>query len=133
NPLRNVEDLLVRDPRGFSDVYVVSHGWNYTMDEAIAKYQQYLHAAERVHREHPALLAPEHRPLYVLIGWTSGTRPAGQTARSLLPFGLDDAVGLATTFVDRFAFHLPTAWKQSLNASTNALGWQQPVETEAEP
>jgi hypothetical protein len=119
--LGDIESLIKKSAANpYTDIYVVSHGWNFTMADALATYESYLRACDRVLREpNPSRRV---RPLLVLIGWSSVTRPVSETANSLLPFGLDEAISIPTSYVDSFAFHLPSAWKQSLNAMANALG-----------
>lgn len=133
----NGDNLLIADalaevaarvneaPEPYTDVYVVSHGWNFTLPEAIANYGTYLRAVANVLCEaEPG--APPLRPLLVLVSWSSVTRPVGEAGVSLLPFGLDESIAAAASIADTLAFHIPSAWKQSLHAASNALGRRYP-------
>lgn len=123
--LSQVRELVERNRgRPYTDVYVVSHGWNFTISGAHANYEAYLEAVTRVLEEDAP--GPDLNPLLILVCWTSVTRPAGEAARSMLPFGLDESIALATGAVDTVVFHLPSMWKQSINAATNALGRRLP-------
>jgi hypothetical protein len=146
----NRANLLVTDPVGslsqvltdrkcdqcshqeFTDVFVVSHGWNFTVSEALDNYQNYLLAYERLFhgdRKPPRLF----KPYFIFVTWNSISRPISEGVESLLPFGLDQAVHLGTRAVDTVLFHFPSAWKQSLAAATNALGNKYPVRYENQP
>lgn len=123
--LSQIATLVERNhDRPYTDVYVVSHGWNFTISGAHANYEAYLDSVARVLTEDAP--GPDVKPLIVLVCWTSVTKPASEAARSMLPFGLDESIALVTGAVDTAVFHLASLWKQSINASTNALGRRLP-------
>lgn len=123
-PVHTVRELA-RSSAPYTDIYVISHGWNFTLPEAIEQYQDYLRQFEHLREQE---LGEKFNPLFVLVGWTSVTRPLTTSAASILPFGLDRAVSWLTGIVDTLVFHIPSTWKQSLNAATNALGRNYPDE-----
>ncbi|MDR4470524.1 MAG: hypothetical protein MRJ68_19860 [Nitrospira sp.] len=54
----------------------------------------------------------------------------GDIAHALLPFGLDKAIEPVTKVIDPVVFHIPSSWKESLNAFFVALGPQYPEKYE---
>ena len=139
----NHENLLINDPiqtvrevarvnassAPFTDVYIMSYGWNFTLPDGIANYQNYLRGINRQGFPDTTQRFPDtFRPLFLLVGWTSVTKPAAETAASVLPIGLDKALSWVTGIADTLVFHIPSAWRQSLNAATNALGHHYPDE-----
>lgn len=104
-----------------SDLYVIAHGWNFTIEEALANYYGYLEVVERrlaaVRREYPS-----YNPYFVFVVWPSATRPVSNLVGSILPFGIDGWVRPMTGMLDRTLFFIPSVWKQSINAFLIARG-----------
>lgn len=135
----NDQHRLISDPlselyeetgsKDISDVYVISHGWNFTLDEAYGNYHNYM---ELLDRHLPALQAqdPTFKPYFIFVVWPSVVRPLGDIAHALLPFGLDSAIAPFTSPVDSAIFHIPSGWKESLNAFSIALGTRYPIDYE---
>lgn len=120
-----------------TDVYVVSHGWNFTPDSAVANYHNYIELVDYCFsnkvRKGNIILEPQKtkhcqsfekgfQPYFIFVTWISTTRPTAELASAVLPFDLDGAIRPITYIVDNVPLHLVTAWKQSLNAAANALG-----------
>lgn len=120
-----------------TDIYVISHGWNYAGSEAVANYHGIMEMLDCVMQvsapndgtkecvPDPGVLKnsfPSFQPYFIFVTWTSTTRPVTEAAQAILPFGFDKAVRSMTFLVDAVPVHLLTGWKQSLNASQNALG-----------
>ncbi|WP_426994303.1 hypothetical protein [Methylomonas sp. CM2] len=126
-----IEDLLsemkyrknaIKDD--ITDIYVVSHGWNYTLPVAIANYHNYM---ERVDTFMSKQTDKKYfQPYFIFITWTSTTRPTSDLTKAVLPFGIDTAIEPLTQTIDKVPLHILTAWKQSLNAAHNALGAHNP-------
>lgn len=146
DPVRDMEELLRRaDEVGtpYTDVYVVSHGWNYTESEALGAYERY-HAKlveflEAEEKREPPAGAPggalpgtmsddgqRFNPLMIYVAWDSVARPLSELTSSILPFGLDEAISSPIQVIDSTVFFLPSVWKQSLNAYGNAIGRHYP-------
>lgn len=145
-----VEDLLAEmkwrkslDKPAISDIYVVSHGWNFTLATAMANYHNYMERIDAFMEKQKDSLANQDRckpsvakdkdvssscfqPYFIFINWTSTTRPTTDLAKAVLPFGMDSAVEPLTSVIDKVPLHTLTAWKQSLSASQNALGTHYP-------
>lgn len=134
-----------------TDIYVVSHGWNYTLPVAIANYHSYMERVdnlmakkdlcassnaplgdsteEKTKLPPPPSPPPANRcfqPYFIFVTWTSTTRPTTDLVNAIVPFGLDAAVMPLTSFIDKIPMHILTAWKQSLSATQNALGAKYP-------
>lgn len=133
----NDQHRLISDPlselyaetngKPISDVYVISHGWNFTLDEAYANYHNYMELLDRHLREiQDSKKDPTFQPYFIYVVWPSVARPLGDIAHALLPFTLDKAIAPLTNFVDSVVFHVPSGWKESLNAFSVALGKQYP-------
>lgn len=108
----------------FTDVYVISHGWNFTIPEAIANYHSYIEIEDQQMQRHS--FGSEFRPFFIFVVWNSVTRPLTDATRAILPYELDASLSVVTTTLDRLIFFLPSVWKQSINASTIALGQGYP-------
>jgi|CXWL01.1.fsa_nt_gi hypothetical protein len=107
-----------------TDVYVFTHGWNFTLQKAIANSHGYLelmdlHLPTSIHGK-------PFCPFSIFVVWPSVSRPLGDIATAVLPFGLDRGIRRLTTPVDGTIFFLPSAWKESLQSFTMALGRKQP-------
>jgi len=125
-----------------TDIYVVSHGWNYTPSEAAANYHNYIQLADTALQERAEMIEPgsvafpsaegcpnpilQFQPFFVFITWASTSKPVSELANSVLPFQLDTLLRPITFIIDNGPIYLATAWKQSLNASANALGRNYP-------
>jgi hypothetical protein len=126
-----VEDLLVEmkwrkalDKPPISDIYLISHGWNYTLPLAIANYHNYMERIDKFMQNGKPPAA--FQPYFIFVTWTSTTRPTTNLVKSMLPFGMDSAAEPLTNLIDKVPLHMLSAWKQSLNAAQNALGPQYP-------
>jgi pimeloyl-ACP methyl ester carboxylesterase len=137
----NDQHRLISDPlselygetngKDISDVYVISHGWNFTPEEAYANYHNYMELLDRHLKEiQDPKRDPTFRPYFIFVVWPSVARPLGDIAHALLPFGLDKAIAPVTNLVDSAIFHIPSGWKESLNAFSVALGTRYPVDYE---
>ena len=108
-----------------SDVYFVSHGWNYTLPVAIANYHSYMERVDAFMNKQKKA-DNSFQPYFIFVTWTSTTRPTTDLTKAVLPFGIDSAVEPITSVIDKAPLHIITAWKQSGNAGQNALGAQSP-------
>jgi pimeloyl-ACP methyl ester carboxylesterase len=124
HPIEDLRWQLRHSEEGITDVYVVSHGWNYTVPEAMANYYKYVDLVDE--RTDPEL-RESFRPYVIFVVWPSVIRPMRDAARSVLPFQLDRVVAPLTKKADDWIFRLPTNWKQSLDAYSLALGERSPV------
>ena len=111
-----------------TDIYIISHGWNYTLPEAIANYQKYISHLNSKEKELKQLgeVDEPFRPYYIFVAWPSASRPLTNLASTLLPFEMDQAILPATLSIDNTVFFLPTVWKQSINAQRLGLGVHYP-------
>jgi hypothetical protein len=126
-----VEDLLAEmkwrkalAKPAISDIYLVSHGWDYTLPLAIANYHNYMERIDTFMRKGKPPAA--FQPYFIFVTWTSATRPITNMAQAILPFGMDSALEPLTNAIDKVPLSMLSAWKQSLNAAQNALGPQYP-------
>ncbi|NIX54985.1 MAG: hypothetical protein GWN14_03390 [candidate division Zixibacteria bacterium] len=103
----------------YTDLYIMTHGWNFTHQEAMAMYNRYLKVWDR------KTYGARFKPYIIFILWNSTTRPFSENARALLFFGMDEATAVFNTGMDNL-IHTLTAWKQSINAHRNALGTDSP-------
>ena len=122
HPLERLSERRSHDP--FSDVYVISHGWNYTIPEAIANSHSYIEIINA--KQEKELKGSPFKPFFIFVVWNSVTRPFTDVTRAILPFDLDSSLSEVTEVIDKAAFFLPSVWKQSLNAHTIALGRDLP-------
>lgn len=128
HPLEHFHQRQSAQPdRPFSDVYVISHGWNFTIPEAIANYHAYIEIFDQQMKRHA--FGTEFRPFFIFVVWNSVTRPLTDATRAILPYQLDNSLGPLTAAMDKTVFFLPSVWKQSMNVSTIALGQGLPEET----
>jgi len=106
-----------------TDIYIIVHGWNYTLEEAVSNYRAYMALIdERLKSKRSS----DFVPYFVFVAWPSAVRPITDVANATLPFRLDESIKLVTLFLDHTIFFLPTIWKQSLSAYANALGTRYP-------
>ena len=101
-----------------SDIFIVAHGWNYTIPEALDNYNRYIEYIDTVMEQHyeNEKMPPDFHPYFIFVTWHSITRPITEIISATLPFGLDRAINDLTQLIDTIVFQIPTAWKQSLNA-----------------
>lgn len=103
-----------------TDVYVMSHGWNYTITEALSMYRKYIDAIEQqlasqgTHRN--------FKPYFIFVVWPSTIKPLTDTVSGILPYGLDEALEPVASTIDAIPLHIFTTWKQSINAKNVAIG-----------
>lgn len=131
----------------YTDLYLVSHGWNFTHQEALSNYYRHIQMADYFLPASNLTQIPaspgngtiaskfcpeEHldkdknkcdfKPYFIFVVWNSTSRPLSESAYSIFPFGAEDLIAEILRFVDLLAFHIPSTWKQSINASRNAIG-----------
>jgi hypothetical protein len=110
-----------------TDIYVISHGWNYSATEAVPNYHNYIELLDRFQQQNRQSETPESFcPYLIFVSWTSTTRPLEDLASGILPFNLDEAIRPVGAFIDKVVLHPLTAWKQSFHATTIALGARYP-------
>lgn len=126
-----IEDLLtemkwrkITRQSDITDIYIVSHGWNYTHSTAIANYHNYIEMVDEYMKGKEK--TEKFQPYFIFVNWISAVRPTTSFVKGILPFGIDSAVEPITNLMDRIPLHLFTGWKQSLNATHNALGTHYP-------
>src|SRR5206468_4445227 len=82
-----------------TDIYVVSHGWNYTPSEAVANYHNYIQLADIAIQETAERIEPgsvafptakscpnpklQFQPFFVFITWASTSKPVSEFANSV--------------------------------------------------
>jgi hypothetical protein len=119
-----------------SDIYVIAHGWNYQVIEAVAQYHNYIAMVDSGMSPDKTSGRtsiqqtcdghfPRFQPYFIFVAWTSASRPFGDLASAAFPSGLDDSVSLITSLTDGVVLFLPSVWKQSLNSSLVAMGDQE--------
>lgn len=103
-----------------TDIYVISHGWDYTLEESMNLYNNYIHKLGNEsgdwHKNGNSNV--NFHPYYIFVSWPSTVRPISQTLKAILPYSLADSksvLGWTSDLLDSVIFHLPTVWKQSLN------------------
>ncbi len=102
-----------------TDIYIVSHGWNYTLSDAIANYHNYIeladlameHTAERI--EVGSLPFPssgtcpnsklQFQPYFVFVTWASTSKPATELANAVLPFQFDKTLKPITFLIRQYS------------------------------
>jgi len=109
----------------YTDLYIVSHGWNYTIQEAMSNYYKYIEIIDEKFSS-AVISRSDFRPYFIFVVWNSVSRPITDATRSILPYSLDDLLIPLTSTLDE-AFHLASVWKESINAYTNALGRKPPA------
>lgn len=104
-----------------SDVYVVIHGWNYTVEESVALFEGYRMLFEK---RLPDLQAkdPSFEPYVVFVTWSSVSRPFSAGADSLSPLELPFPIDWTLDKLDTIAFHIPSNWGETEDAFAIALG-----------
>ncbi|NIX54987.1 MAG: hypothetical protein GWN14_03400 [candidate division Zixibacteria bacterium] len=107
------------DGKPYTDLYIISHGWNFTYQEAVSNFNRYMDIWDNKTNE-------GFRPYIIFILWNSTSRPITESITAIFPFGIDDSLSPVSDVSDT-AIHLVTGWKQSLNAQHNALGKNFPI------
>ncbi len=109
--------------RPISDVYVLVHGWDYTVEESLELYEGYRHALEAfVDEVEKGGADPGFQPFFVFTTWSSVSRPLSDATRSILPWNPPDWLGWLTNKADALAFHFPSSWGESQDAMRIAMG-----------
>lgn len=116
-----IADRARRGAPPISDIYVLVHGWDFTVEEAFALYEGYRNTI-RWRLPEIQKFDPSYQPWFVFVIWSSVTRPLTNALRSVLPFPPPDLVEGAATVVDRVVFHVPSAWGESQDAVRLAIG-----------
>ncbi|WP_374564764.1 hypothetical protein, partial [Nitrosomonas sp.] len=87
-----LEDLLAemkwREMAGqenISDIYIISHGWNYTLSTAVANYHNYVELIDKYMHDQKEK-NEKFQPYFIFITWTSSVRPLTNLTKNLLPF-----------------------------------------------
>ncbi|MGK0153358.1 MAG: pimeloyl-ACP methyl ester carboxylesterase [Neolewinella sp.] len=120
-PLADLQGLLAANAEPFTDVFVISHGWNFTTQTGIQSYDRFLHnlSAKRELMRHS--MGGKFRPLVVCISWASVSQPLQSVSASVLPQGLDHLVKPFAAVLDE-PFHLLSSWNESNRALLAAVG-----------
>jgi hypothetical protein len=133
-----IEDLMtemkwrkIAGKKPISDIYFISHGWNFTLPVAVANYHNYIERIDKLmahvkQNTGKDKTLEDFQPYFIFVTWTSTVRPTTNLIKAVLPFGIDTAVEPITSAVDKIPLHMITTWKQSINASQNALGKHVP-------
>lgn len=108
--------------RKISDLYVISHGWNYTNSESIAYYENLKQAIDQAVKDIRKQSDPNYKPFYIFVSWNSVSRPVSQAAFSLLPLTPNRPTIDQCAMIDRVMFHIPSIWGESKNAALVSLG-----------
>ncbi len=114
--------------RPITDIFVLIHGWDYTVEESFGFYEGYRSAIEyhlaKVHR-----FDPDFEPYFIFVVWSSVTRPLSDILRSLLPWTPPRFATDSCRAIDDVAFRIPSAWGESQDAVRLAMGpplrWEQ--------
>lgn len=126
--VREMADRARRGAPALTDLFVLVHGWDFTIEEAFALYEGYRATLEQ---RLPDLQRgdPDFEPFFLFVTWSSVTRPVSNVLRSVLPFPPPDLAESAARIADGLAFHVPSAWGESQDAMRLALGpplrWSQ--------
>ncbi len=114
---------LARTERPISDVYVLVHGWDYTVEESFELYEGYRHALEGfVHELSSSGVDPAFQPFFIFTTWSSVSRPLSDATKSILPWSPPDWLSWLTVKADTLAFHFPSSWGESQDAMRIAMG-----------
>jgi hypothetical protein len=107
-----------------SDVYIISHGWNYTGGLAETNYHNYIGLFDEFMNQ--PNINNLFQPYLILVTWTSTVRPLTSITNAVMPLNTDEILRPLFSILDRGPIHLMTAWKQAMNAATIALGRDLP-------
>lgn len=115
---------VTNEGKPYTDIFVVSHGWNFTITEAISNYHKYIKVIDdqSINTSHK-----EFRPYFIFVVWESVSRPVTHATQSILPYGLAEFIYPLASTIDSVAFQIPSGWKESIDAYHNALGRDLPV------
>ncbi|MCZ6794085.1 MAG: hypothetical protein O7J95_10795 [Planctomycetota bacterium] len=104
-----------------SDVYVVCHGWNFTIEESAELFENYRISLEpwidRIKQGDPSF-----EPYFIFVTWGSVSRPISDALSSVSPFDLPVSLGSSAKVADAVTFHLPSNWGETTDAFRLALG-----------
>ncbi len=122
DPLRReIEDRRTMSIRPITDVFVIAHGWNFTVEESFELYEGYRHSLEPmldlIHAHDP-----KFDPYFIFVVWSSVSRPVTDSVRSVLPWTPPAWLDATARAIDTLAFHLPSNWGESQDAVRIALG-----------
>jgi hypothetical protein len=116
-----VEAAAARGTNPITDVFVLSHGWNFLLDESLSLYEGYRTGADfdlrEVHAKDPC-----YEPFFIFVSWSSVTRPATEALKSVSPYALGPWITAPARVLDTVVFHLPSNWGETQNAFDIALG-----------
>ncbi len=103
-----------------SDIYVISHGWNFTHAESFTLWQAYL---ETITRRFQQIQSVDRafNPYVIFVVWDSASRPLTNWLNSMYPFDLPGVVELPAAVGDTL-FQVATGWGETQNASEIAIG-----------
>lgn len=122
-----------RAGRSYTDVYVLAHGWNYTMMESIANTSDWLVEigafADRLRAR--GVGDDAFRPYVVAVSWDSVSRPARAALDSVIPGESNMLAEWLSYLPDTLVFHFFSVWNESVNAMAIAIGRGYPAEYRA--
>ena len=116
------ESAAGRGTNPITDVFVLSHGWNFLLDESIGLYEGYRAGAESDLAKMEALGDACYEPFFIFVSWSSVTRPLSEALRSISPYALPSWVLGPAELIDAVVFHLPSNWGETQDAFDIALG-----------
>jgi hypothetical protein len=120
---RTFLDPLTLEPSPpVSDVYVLVHGWNHTVEQSFALYEedrrrigQFVETARKYDKA--------YQPYFIFVVWNSVSRPLTSGLESVSPWdGLTDVLSELTVPIDELAFALPSVWGESQHAFRISVG-----------
>ena len=121
SPIEHLQNELDRRKIPISDVFLISHGWNYTMEESAALYENYRLSLEPVIAKIKQF-DRHFEPYFIFITWDSVTRPLTNGLRSVSAFEMPNTLIRGISMVDAVAFHTFSNWGETLDAFKIALG-----------
>lgn len=104
-----------------SDIYVMSHGWDFTMEDSARLYEGYRRDLQSL-LTHVQAEAPRFQPFIIFVSWGSVTRPLRQTFESMAPYKMPVPIGGLLGVGDAVIFHLPSNWGETRDAWRIAIG-----------
>ncbi len=108
-------------PRPITDVYLISHGWNFTLEESAALYENYRLSLDSAVSRYQSK-RKDFEPFFIFITWGSVSRPLTSALDSISPYQLPTLLRNTTTTIDTVAFHIPSNWGETKEALNIALG-----------
>ncbi len=121
SPIEHLEQRLNDASNPISDIYVVSHGWNFTLDESFQLYENYRLSIQDVIGEIHKI-DRNFEPYFIFISWNSVTRPLSNALLSLSAFKLPGIFAETSKIIDSVVFHIPSNWGETQNALRIAIG-----------